>query len=126
MADDKKINHRRHPDESPADSRHDRKHGHDCSPKGRAPEPRSPKAHPRQRALNHADDERALDRRAGDGTKPFQDSHFIAVAERRVVENLLQNVAAVAQEIEHRVEHDEEVEQKSGGAAVSWVAPPTR
>ncbi len=113
---DVKIKNAWHPNERGPDAGNDRQDCHDRSPKRGAFNSRDPKAEAGQRSLNHPDDERALDRGARDRGELLQNAALVFVIERGVVENFLHDRVPIAEEIKHRVEHDEEIEQEDRGA----------
>ena len=108
---------RRHPDERAADARDDRQDGHHRSPEDRTVETHGPERQPSKHALSHADQDRALERRAGDRHELLDHALLVGLRERQVRQNGLEQARTAGQEEKHRVEqHDELKDEDRRGA----------
>src|SRR6266487_4469010 len=84
-------------------------------PQNAAPSmPATPECETRKRTLNNADYERSLDGRTSDRRKSLQHERLVLVTQRHVIENFLQDFLAVFEKEKHRINHDKEIQKKSG------------
>ena len=78
---------RRHPDERAADAGDDRQDGHHRPPEDRPVKTHGPERQPSKEALSHADQNRALERRAGNRHELLQHALLVDLRERQVREH---------------------------------------
>jgi hypothetical protein len=109
---------RRYPHERAADARDNRQDGHHRSPEDRPVNTYGPERQPAKKALSHADQNRALERRAGDGHKLPHHALLVGFCEWQVPEHASEQARTAGQEEKHRVEQDKELKDESAVARV--------
>src|SRR4029453_2423927 len=78
-------------------------------PENRAIETHCPESQPSKHTLSRADEDRALERRAGDRHELLQHALLVGLRERQILQNGPEQARAAGQEEKHRVEQHKEM-----------------
>ena len=107
---------RRHPHQRRPQRRHDGEDRHHRAPERGSGNPEDEEAEPGEAALQNPDHQRALDGGARNGDEAVQEPVLVLGGKRHEVENAIEDRGAADEEEEHRVQHEEQLEEEVGGA----------